>query len=158
MEIQDFPNYLIYPDGRVFSKKSNKFMKPADNGNGYLRLSLGRNNDKYIHRLVAIHYIPNPENKPEVDHINRVRGDNRIENLRWATRKENQNNKGIVKKITNKRIQKRNNTGFNWITNMKTRNTYVYGFQRKNCKRRSSKNLSKLLCYSFFYLLKHPLQ
>jgi hypothetical protein len=44
------------------------------------------------HRLVAEKYIPNPENKPEVDHINRVRHDNRIENLRWATKKENMNN------------------------------------------------------------------
>ena len=113
-----------------------------------MKLYPGRKNFT-IHRLVAIHYIPNPENKPEVDHINRIRDDYRIENLRWATKGENDENKGI---------QKRNNTGFNWITNAKTRNTYVYAFQRKNCKRSSSKNLSKLLCYSFFYLLKHPLQ
>tara|TARA_R100000951_G_scaffold45_1_gene136 strand:+ start:90 stop:539 length:450 start_codon:yes stop_codon:yes gene_type:complete len=148
MEIQNHPNYLIYPDGKVFSKKSNIFMKPCDNGTGYKYVSLypGRKNIT-IHRLVAIHYIPNPENKSEVDHINRIRNDNRVENLRWVTHDENTENKGI---------QKRNNTGFNWITNMKTRTTYVYAFQRKNCKRGSSKNLSKMLCYSFFYLLKHP--
>lgn len=44
------------------------------------------------HRLVALAFIPNPENKPEVDHINTVRSDNRIENLRWATKSENQRN------------------------------------------------------------------
>jgi hypothetical protein len=146
MEIQGFNDYLIYPDGKVFSKKSNKFMKSSDNGTGYKYLKLCDRKNYTIHRLVAIHYIPNPDNKPEVDHINRIKDDNRVENLRWVSRSENNDNKGI---------QKRNNTGFNWITLSKTRNTYVYCFQRKGCKRKSSKNLSKVLCYSFFYQLKH---
>lgn len=45
-----------------------------------------------VHRLVALAFIPNPENKPEIDHINCNRFDNRIENLRWVTRLENANN------------------------------------------------------------------
>jgi len=93
MEIQGFENYLIYSDGRVFSKKSNKFLKPRMNTTGYLIVDLSHGGKRKIyrnHRLIAIHYIPNPENKQMIDHINRNRNDNRLENLRWATRSENQ--------------------------------------------------------------------
>ena len=144
MEIQGFSDYLIYPDGRVFSKKSNIYLKSYDNGIGYRFVRLSDRKQYTIHRLVANHYIDNPENKPEVDHINRIKDDNRVENLRWATRSENCSNK----------IFNRNNTGFKWITLSKTRDTYIYCFQRKNCKRKSSMNLSKMLCYSFFYIIK----
>ena len=98
MEIQGFEDYLIYEDGRVFSKKRNRFLKHQNHNDGYKIISLYKNNKhKYfkIHRLIAEYYIPNPENKPEVDHINRIRDDNRIENLRWVTSSENQQNRGM---------------------------------------------------------------
>jgi len=158
MEIQGYPNYLIYPDGRVFSKKLGKCMKQRKTLEGYWTLNLkneGKRASALIHRLVAIHYIPNPENKPEVDHINRIRHDYRIENLRWVTSSENNLNTGI---------QKRNNTGFKWITKLIKNDyknekwiTHSNRFSRKFCKTKQSKSLPKLLCYSFFYLLKHPL-
>lgn len=62
---------------------------------GYLSATLFKN-DKgkhyFIHRLVAEAFIPNPNNLPYIDHINIVRDDNRVENLRWCTHKENMNN------------------------------------------------------------------
>ena len=98
MEIQGYPKYLIYEDGRVFSKYKNKFIKPHINSEGYYHKNLYENNNRKnhsIHRLVAIHYIPNPDMKPQVDHINRIKTDNRICNLRWVTGSENMQNQGI---------------------------------------------------------------
>lgn len=104
MEIDGYKNYLIYEDGRVYTNNKRKgFLKPKKNENGYLRVGLYKNNKiKYfsIHRLVALAYISNPENKPEVDHKNRIITDNRVENLRWATHLENMQNKGMMKNNT----------------------------------------------------------
>jgi hypothetical protein len=66
-----------------------------DKSTGYRRFSLykdGKVERAYVHRLVAESFIPNAENKPEIDHINTIRHDNRVKNLRWVTRKENRNN------------------------------------------------------------------
>jgi hypothetical protein len=98
MEIQGYSDYLIYEDGRVYSKKNKIFLKPCVNDNGYFYCNLckdGIPKPFRIHRLISLHYIPNPENKPCVDHINRNRKDNRIENLRWVTHIENMQNMGV---------------------------------------------------------------
>lgn len=72
--------------------------------NGYRTVWLCKNKIrklKKVHRLVAEAFIPNPENKPCIDHINTIRHDNRIENLRWATYKENGNNKNTKANLSN---------------------------------------------------------
>ena len=93
MEINNYSNYTIYEDGRVWSKnyngtKKGAFLKPFKLRNGYFEYQLYKDNKtkhKTIHRLIAEHYIPNPNNLPTVDHINGIKDDNRIENLRWAS-------------------------------------------------------------------------
>lgn len=77
-----------------------KIIKQATNKQGYYQISLWKNGieKRYLlHRLIAEHFIPNPENKPCIDHINTDPTDNRIENLRWCTYKENNNNPLTVK-------------------------------------------------------------
>ena len=87
--------YSITNDGMVYSYKSSKFLKPHSNHRGYLMVDLYKNGKArkgVVHRLVAQAFIPNPENKPEIDHIDTDRQNNKVSNLIWCTRKENCNN------------------------------------------------------------------
>lgn len=75
--------------------------------NGYLRIAL-KDKKHFVHRLVAEAFIPNTENKPYIDHINTIRSDNRVENLRWVTIKENNNNPLTLKKHRNASLGNKN--------------------------------------------------
>ena len=69
-----------------------KILKERDNGHGYMNVNLHAEDGqktKYIHNLMAEHFIPNPENKPQVNHKNGIKDDNRLSNLEWSTAQEN---------------------------------------------------------------------
>lgn len=87
--VTQFPSrYLISNMGRVWSIYSSCFLSPKRTKTGYLRVSLcenGYREECLIHRLVAVAFIDNPENKPTVNHINENKMDNRVDNLEWAT-------------------------------------------------------------------------
>ena len=93
-EIKDFPGYTITDDGKVISYKFKepKIMKTWLQQSGYENIKLCKENQTYhflIHRLVAEAFIPNPNNLPEVNHKNKIRNDNRVENLEWCNRRDN---------------------------------------------------------------------
>lgn len=95
---------IVTSDGKVFKRYlvSRKYpekgftdfreVKPGLSGWGYLQVGVSSCRATQVHRLVAEAFLPNPENKPAVDHINGNKLDNRVENLRWVSHKENCNN------------------------------------------------------------------
>jgi hypothetical protein len=100
--IDGFKKYEASSFGNIRNIKSQKILKPGNSG-GYLNLSLSSDNDNgnkkpiSVHRIVALTFIPNPENKLTVNHIDHDPFNNNVENLEWMTMKEQNNNK---RKIT----------------------------------------------------------
>ena len=91
-DIEGFEDYTIDEKGNIYSKRKRKYLKQTINKFGYCQVTLQK--DKYkkmfsVHRLVAQAFIPNPKNKPQVNHIDSNRQNNNVKNLEWVTAKEN---------------------------------------------------------------------
>ena len=142
MKIIDNPQYHIFKNGTILSNPKNKYHKPKFlcpwmNTSGYKRVTLSNRKKYYLHRLIAIHFIPNPHNYQEVDHKNRNTLDNRIENLRWVSKSQNQQNTGV---------SKNNKVGIKNIS-YKGRNIYEY-----------RKIINKVIHYKSFKTLEEAIE
>ena len=153
--IEGYENYLIFEDGVVMNTDSGKELKPRLN-QGYYKICLskdGKTKNLSLHRLIALAFIPNPDNKPVIDHINRNRGDNRIENLRWATISENGRNSNCS-----------SNTGYQFISKNKSKSmtqgfTYDFKIQRPELKiRYSNKDLEVVKEYRNKFCLENNIE
>jgi hypothetical protein len=101
--IKDYETYEIFPDGRVWSNHYCRFMTPNLGEGGYYTLGLRQNKivkTLKIHRLLALTFISNPNNLPCVDHIDRDKTNNNLDNLRWVSIQDNARNCSL--KISNK--------------------------------------------------------
>ena len=107
IKIENYNNYSISNLGNVRNDKTDRILKSYIKPSGYKQVQLGRKTiPQYIHRLVAIAFIPNIENKPQVNHINGNKGDNRVENLEWVTASENDLAYGYTLRIENRKKKK----------------------------------------------------
>ncbi len=148
MEINGFPNYIIYNDGRIYSKKNNINLKPIRINGGYYSVNLSNNGKltyKLIHRLVAEHYISNPENLEEVDHIDRDPANFKSTNLRWVSRLENHQNKGKPK---------HNRSGLKCIAYAPSNNRWMFSKMiNRSAIQIKFKTLTETICFKFIYII-----
>lgn len=107
-----YPGYKIDVEGNIYSKRSGLMLSVSVVNDGAKKVQLvnnyGKKKQVFVHRIIAMMYIANPENKPQVDHIDGNKHNNNVANLRWCTNAENQEYRdaqgnsgkdGICKKI-----------------------------------------------------------
>ena len=111
--------YMISDKGRVKSLVTNRILKHGLSKSGYHGVSLridGTTRQFQVHRLVGQAFIPKQNDNLEINHINNRRGDNRVENLEWVTRKENVVHSIKYGNVLNANPRKDNTSGINGVT------------------------------------------
>lgn len=94
----------VKENGEVFLKSNGRMISPKNNGNGYLRIYIPQIKKRFLlHRLIATAFVPNPQNKPQVNHIDGNKHNNSASNLEWCTSKENTDH--FYKKMNGKSVK-----------------------------------------------------
>lgn len=109
VEIEGFENYEVSKPGKVRNIKSGRILKSSFNTHGYLVHFLYENNKRKcipLHRIIATAFIDNPDEKPQVNHIDENKLNNDLRNLEWCTAKENSIHGTRIKRIAEKHFKK----------------------------------------------------
>ena len=115
-------------------KQTGRVLKQQKSNKGYLRVTLSYNKKRFttgVHRLVALEFIPNTENKPQVNHVNGIKHDNRAENLEWCTNSENQIHAVKSKLIKYNLAEKHHNSKLSNKEVLNVRALFKIGFTNK---------------------------
>jgi hypothetical protein len=141
--------YSVSSLGRVKNKFNKIKNQTLNNGNGYLHTSINYKT-KLVHRVIAIAFIPNPDNKQEVNHIDGNKQNNHISNLEWVTPKENKQH-AITLGLMNNKGDKNGATKLNWDIVDEIRSLYNTGLykQMQLCKKYNlaSSTISRIVNY-----------
>jgi hypothetical protein len=150
MDVIDYPEYLIYKDGRIWSKLKERDIKQYTEKNGYKLVCLRKKpmewDMKKVHRLLGQHFIPNPHNYPQIDHINRIPHDNRLSNLRWVNLSVQNINRKSKKHHRNIHMIKTQNVGTSYRFSIKRNKKYLIN--------KTFRNLNECLWFKFVFMVK----
>lgn len=133
-QINDYPNYIIYDDGRVYSKNTKRFMKLHTVRHGYVYVDVYKNSKRkrfYVHRLVAEHFLTIDDKKVYIDHLDGDKTNNKCTNLEFVTRSENELRKHRTKKKRRGVSWNTNNKKWSVFIRMDRKNKFLGGFTDK---------------------------
>jgi hypothetical protein len=151
--IDGYPGYVISRCGIIMNMYTRKVLKHGLSNTGYYQVSLckeGKRKTYTIHRLLMLAFVPNPENKLCVDHIDRNKQNNHLSNLRWATDSENSSNKTDYNDCN---LRKDNKLGERHICFDKRDKKYRVQIRRKDCKvNKHFKTLEEAIIFRDNYL------
>lgn len=144
-------SFIVYENGDIYNNKTKNKLKHVENGGGYLKVGLYCLNNKhklyYVHRLLAMAFIPNPENKLFINHIDGNTKNNNLSNLEWCTKSEN----GLhayklgLNKPSPSCGEKNGNSVLNNNIAMKIKELFKNG--KKQCEIAKEFNISKYVVY-----------
>jgi hypothetical protein len=139
-------NYFIHQSGEVENITTGNILTKNINKHGYVNVTLTKGKDGkqkkiLIHIILGQCFLPNPDNKSTIDHINRTRTDNRLINLRWATRSEQAFNRKKRCFYTTTRL---GISGYKYIREEKRKNKSKYAFHYRDGNKRHYKLLDSI--------------
>ena len=161
-KIEEYENYEISNFGNVRNTDTGRILKPRKNTEGYYIVDLYKNGimkNFYIHRLIGFAFIPNPENLPCIDHIDRIRTNNLISNLRWISNSNNNRNRPKFKNSSSKYMGvyfHKANGKYVATIRINNKNKYIGLYEKEEEAGRAFDNFVKQHNLTEFYTLNFP--